>query len=139
MVSPQSCNAAHTSLYSKACSTFSLAGGVEGFSLTSISPEGSVTVDEVSTINTSGVSGPEKNGAVYIRPRGSSRGIPSSSWAAGHVRTKISAYTSNCHKEGRLGLMARRTCMKSSRLQWVRTSHGWEGSTGGMKASPKFL
>jgi hypothetical protein len=65
-VSLQSHNAVHTTLYGKACGAFSLAGGAEGFLSTSISPEGSVTVDEVSTINASGVLGPEKNGAVYI-------------------------------------------------------------------------
>jgi hypothetical protein len=43
MVLLQSRNAAHAMLYGKACSTFSLAGGAEGFSSTSISPEGSVT------------------------------------------------------------------------------------------------
>jgi hypothetical protein len=103
-----------------------------------MSPEGSVIVNVVSTINAPSMSGPEKNGVVYIHPRGSLRGIPGSGWAAGHMWMKMSTYMSNCCKDWRFGLIARRTCMKSSCLQRVWISHGWEGSAGRMKASPKL-
>jgi hypothetical protein len=93
-------------------------GSIAGWASTSISAEGSPVADVVSTMNASGFWEPERNDAVYIRSCGSlGRGIPGRGRSAGRVRMKMSAYAISRRNDWSVGRMARRTCMKSSRLQ----------------------